>query len=458
MGTWNFTLNDTSPVFQYKPYSDGFGLSNGWQAGYSISGFNTQPGESGQGSSFHSTSFPGSSISLSFFGTGVSLSGQTNCTYEIILDGSQRAINSPSLNTLFSDYELDNIMHNITLIVQPSADNQALNFTGAQVTSAVSGSQRNPFSTRIDNQNTSVISYEGNWKNVTIPNIPFIFHETQNSGASTSLNFSGRAVEVRGQSNFNWWTYTATLDGTVYYMNASSWWIVPDALLFYHDGLDESVSHSLKLTNVADDGMSFALNSITTYQFEDMSSVSSSLPSPTTSGLHRKSIAGLVSGVVIGVVASVVFLAAVLFWFRRQKKRISSETRAHPNTSLRPYSSRALEMSEGPERALSHEPTVLFRDGRPFSHRRMETSSSLRLFGEHKCQPLSESPGQAISDSPRPSERVHSGPTHLAPNFTEPTDTVIVERLVDAVAERLAMRFGATALDTQTRPPSYSHV
>lgn len=139
--------------------ADGIGLSNGWQAWYSVSGFLTSPGEGpGKGNSYHVTSLQSASVQLSFFGTvslflmtilylnsffssskgtGISLAGLANCTYDVVLDGTQKTIGTPPFNTLFSEYDLDNGMHNISLISQSTSDDQILQFDGVQISSPI---------------------------------------------------------------------------------------------------------------------------------------------------------------------------------------------------------------------------------------------------------------------------------------------------------------------------------
>ena len=57
------------------------------------------------------------------------------------------------------------------------------------------------------------------------------------------------------------------LDGQTYAgFNASTWWIAPDAILFYQDGLDENVTHSINISNRA--AMDLTISSFTVYRFE----------------------------------------------------------------------------------------------------------------------------------------------------------------------------------------------
>lgn len=107
MSLWNFTIPDTSPILSYcqcpvlvasicslaylcvkstVPYgerlcevtlassynsgyiADGSDYHNGWQAWYTTSGFNTKPGDSPQGTSYHVTALTGAQITLQFYG------------------------------------------------------------------------------------------------------------------------------------------------------------------------------------------------------------------------------------------------------------------------------------------------------------------------------------------------------------------------------------------------------
>lgn len=70
-----------------------------------------------------------------------------------------------------------------------------------------------PLAEKINNQNVSVISYtSGAWQTQNDPQIPSrqdpsAYQQTNVFEASAWLNFTGRAVELRGESNWGWWTY-----------------------------------------------------------------------------------------------------------------------------------------------------------------------------------------------------------------------------------------------------------
>ncbi len=49
-------------------------------------------------------------------------------------------------------------------------------------------------------------------------------------------------------------------------MNASSVWLVPDDVLFYQDGLDEDVPHTLTVVNTGSNS-SLSLSAVDVYSF-----------------------------------------------------------------------------------------------------------------------------------------------------------------------------------------------
>lgn len=341
---WNYTLDDTSPVFKYSPYRDGYGDTQGWREAFTQSGFNTQPGEAGEGDSYHVTSLPGASVQLSFFGTGIRLFGVSNCSYDIFLDGSQMTVGALPYNILFSENDLIAIQHNITLVAHPDGSDQSVVFEGAQISSAASKSLT-PL--RVDNQNTSVISYSGDWETKYDPQIPSTenpspYFQTSSIDSSASMNFTGRAIEIRGESNWGWWIYTVELDGNLYQYNASSWWINPDAVLFYQDGLDEDSMHSLRIINSAGSGMNVALNSVTVYKSESFTTPNTSefpgSQSVPTSDTRAHLNSGQIAGIVIGSLFALVSIFITIMWFWRRRKENLGHLNGHPNSLLDPLS------------------------------------------------------------------------------------------------------------------------
>ncbi|KAH9949350.1 hypothetical protein B0H21DRAFT_129923 [Amylocystis lapponica] len=60
------------------------------------------------------------------------------------------------------------------------------------------------------------------------------YHRTTELGSSVAMNFTGGVgVAVNGTRNWGGWVYNVTLDGVSYQYNASTMWLIDDALLFY---------------------------------------------------------------------------------------------------------------------------------------------------------------------------------------------------------------------------------
>ncbi|TDL28167.1 hypothetical protein BD410DRAFT_348751 [Rickenella mellea] len=346
----NFTVDDTSPIFRYEPYSDGVGSNNGWQTWYSDSGFNSQPGEEGSGESFHLTSFNGANVSLNFFGSGITLFGRSNCSYNILVNGVLTPWNSTSApvdeDILFAASMLPLGDHSITLTVKSAGNDSSdqLWFDKAVVSADTGIMALN--TTVIDNQDRSTLSYSGSWSTYSDPQVPSAsnpspFHFTTTEGSATSMQFRGRAVAVHGKSSVGNGRYSVSLDGNVDTYNGSTFWMVPDALLYFQDGLDESEMHSLNITNL--DESEFSLNSITIYASRITESPSAS---------YGRSNIGIISGAVITVVTILIILGLYLWSklrFRGSKQRLSEISLSTRPPSRFSKSAKAFQTRDDPE-------------------------------------------------------------------------------------------------------------
>ncbi|KAL5534028.1 hypothetical protein ACEPAG_488 [Sanghuangporus baumii] len=282
----------------------------------------------GEGSSYHVTSLYDSSVQLSFFGTGISLYDMASCAYDVTLDGTQKISSSPPFNTLFNDYGLNEGVHSVTLIAQPFNEGQTLYDTSGP----------NPL--RIDDQNTFVIASQGNWtirqdSEVPTRENPTPFFLTQSGGASASMSFNGKAVEVRGINTWRWWDSVTLDEKTVSGINASSFWIIPDAVLFFQYGLNETLTHSLSITNSVGGGMNLALNSIALYQFRKSSStsISSSASSSSSAGAGQDNSESLSAGqtaeVFVGTFISAALITFAAFWLCIRRLRFQTDPAFH---------------------------------------------------------------------------------------------------------------------------------
>ncbi|KAF8201353.1 hypothetical protein K438DRAFT_1965849 [Mycena galopus ATCC 62051] len=339
MALWNYTIPDTSPILSYHPYADGFGLTKGWQTYYTVSGFNTQPGESSQGDSYHLTSLPGAEVSLEFYGTGVYLYGSANASYEVILDNDVQSLPVDSLpGVLYFNEDLSKNSHLVTLRVTNATGTQSVGFKGANVTSS---DQKIPTQVFHDNSD-SALSYVGNWTTSTVHGIPNSsvtepFHQTLDAGAAVTMNFSSSvAVGLYASTNLGHELYSVSLDnGAPQVYNGSTFWLVTDTVIFFQAGLDPDRTHTLNVTNMSQDAK-LTLSSIFTYEIGlDTSQTGPSPPSNSAGavgsspGVSSHSVkVGAIVGPIVGV--TILALLSTFLWLRFRKSRANEKTSVTP--------------------------------------------------------------------------------------------------------------------------------
>ncbi|KAJ7610922.1 hypothetical protein FB45DRAFT_1066100 [Roridomyces roridus] len=366
MALWNFTLDDTSTFFNYREFTstlskphfltsqvplleaDGSnsGLSNGWVPWYSDSGYLSSNGQGGSGTSYHRTSRSGASVSLTFHGTAVELYGISNGSYNVTLDNSPYQPQGITLidGLLASISNLIEGIHTVTLAAAPTSPSQQLAFDGAVVFTPLVNDQV-PTEAFYDNTDKTMLQYTGNWSSATAPDIPNAtvthpWQETFSAGASVSMDIALGAVglSLHGLADWGNWLYTSLDGGPTNTYNCSTFWKVPDALLYFQGGLDPSKNHTITLTNM-NDGMKLALNSMRLYRINvdaaapatsastsvpGSGSVSSSTP-PSASSTSRISAqhSSVKAGIIAGPIVAVVLLAFACIcysWWRRQSR------------------------------------------------------------------------------------------------------------------------------------------
>ncbi|EPQ60107.1 hypothetical protein GLOTRDRAFT_123864 [Gloeophyllum trabeum ATCC 11539] len=349
-GQYFFTIDDTSTALTYLPWGEGAG-GGGWKQYFTGSGYfqaGEDPGAAGQGQTYHVTGDGNSSVSFNFYGTGFTLFGTANCSYQVTVDSqTSDPQQQTSGDVLYTQPQLNQGMHYVTLTSQIAASSlELLMFDYVTVSNTLPDGATTMIPDVIDNSNTTALEYYGNWSVNTdhqIPNLqhPLPYHETKNEGSGVALTFSGAsAVAVNGTRNYGNWVYSVTLDGqSVASPNGSTWWIIPDALLYYQDGIDPNQTHTLNITNTSA-GENFWLNSITIYKPNSNtdvgvgSSISSSATSSSTSpassaaAVHHTTNAGAIAGGVIGGLAVLAVTIFALWWWLRSPRH------ANENKSL----------------------------------------------------------------------------------------------------------------------------
>ncbi|KAJ7109806.1 hypothetical protein C8R44DRAFT_883851 [Mycena epipterygia] len=359
LSLWNFTFDDTSPFLTYTPYANGSysGPANGWVPWYSGSGFISKNGDGGSGDSFHLTSLDGASVNLQFHGTAVYLYGTTNSSYQIMLDNISSFHVPPTSDLLLSLTGLAEGTHSVTLTARPTSSSQQLAFDRA-VISTPQVNNTTPAELFYDNTDTSMLKYSGKWSAANVGGIPNAsvshpWQETYHAGASVAMNIGIGAVGVSLWGLVDWgnWLYNVSIDGAESTHNGSTFWEVPDALLFYQGGLDPTTNHTVVLTDVSQQ-MKLALNSIRIYSIESAKNATSSgitganhkrekgdskkkkkkAPDATKSSTLAAYFA-VPTGVIAGAIIAVVVLALLcgFFWWRSRRNRSGPSLPSHHN-------------------------------------------------------------------------------------------------------------------------------
>ncbi|KAJ7269313.1 hypothetical protein B0H12DRAFT_1095189 [Mycena haematopus] len=470
LSLWNFTIDDTSPFLTYTPYADGSysGLDKGWEPWYTVSGFISANGEGGAGDSYHLTSLDGASVNLNFYGTAVYLYGTTNSSYDTTLDNKAYTHDTPSSNLLLSISDLEEGSHSVTLTARPTGPSQQLAFDRAVISTPLVNNQT-PTEAFYDNTDTTMLKYTGNWSSATAPGIPNAsvthpWQETFASGASVEMDIGAGAVGVSlwGMANWGNWIYSVSLDGTETACNGSTFWKVPDALLFYQGGLDPNTTHKITLTNTSPN-MKLALNSMRVYNVTLAQNIVTGTTSPslTTSTPsaeypHRSVSAGVIVGPIIAVL--VVGLVCGFLWWRFRRNH-GPPPIPIPNMMLNTagssrYTDQLPLASTGYLVSSTGYPVAT-----PLSSTIEPTSPSAtsayplpeaQVFGPPGASVVAWGPGLASNPSnkmrtPRPPPPPPSAPTGL--------DTPDVDRLIELIAQRIDR--GRGEVHDETSPPEY---
>ncbi|KAI0673625.1 hypothetical protein C8Q78DRAFT_1076611 [Trametes maxima] len=368
---WTVSIDDTSSFINYLPHGDG-GVgdwtSTGWQPWFSGSGgFIQSGGEYGSGTSMHLTAFSGAQLNFQFYGASVALYGQANCSYVVSVDGASNSLNPTNGPQLFKKDGMNEQMH--TLSLTASASNSSMfAFDRADVSRTIpEGSAGVPRPTIIPATDTGSLKYAGSWVRREDPNgqipskqDPGPYYEVTNGSASVSFSFQGSAVAVNGSRNWGSYTYDVALDGNSNSYNASTMWLIGDALLFYEDGLDPKKTHNVTVTPKVGGGQKFWFNSVTVYSAasdttngttpNDSGSTGGS--SPSSSGGKKTNVGAIVGGVVGGIAALLIFGGIFgLWWWRRRKQRQSTAAtaaRLSPFAVAQPPAAAAPSTDHGP--------------------------------------------------------------------------------------------------------------
>ena len=146
MSTLNVSIPDNSPIIQYYPYADG-SQQSGWNSSYT-SGRPWARDVIAEGTSYHVTSFPGASATLTFEGTDIWVWGQGDSSNYVVLcdQAIQPALSGTYTGLLGSCNDLAYGSHQVELRVTGnqatggSSTNQGIFFDGMTLQTEVGSS------------------------------------------------------------------------------------------------------------------------------------------------------------------------------------------------------------------------------------------------------------------------------------------------------------------------------
>ncbi|KAJ3486282.1 hypothetical protein NLI96_g4351 [Meripilus lineatus] len=353
MSDYNYTIDDSSSVLTFLPYSDG-SSSGGWQTWFSTAGFNKEGGQESIGDSRHTTAFPGASVTMTFHGTAIYLYGNATCTYEVTVDSQTYPQQIPTSDTvlLYSQTGLNPGKHSFNLTAHPDGNGaQSLFFDYAVFTDVIPGANAALIPLQIDNQDNTKLQYEGTWmtqRDAQIPNraSPKPYRETSMYRSNVSLTFNQAiAIAINGPRNWGHWVYNVFLDDELTQYNASTWWLIGNTTLYYQSGLNPNKTYTLNVAHEGDsEFFSFSLNDITVWTVgsSDQTTVSSSKtidtppssppsqPSLSSSSSGSRNHVGVIVGPVIAAIAVIVGVIVLLFYRARTRRKATESNDVGP--------------------------------------------------------------------------------------------------------------------------------
>ncbi|KAH7102325.1 hypothetical protein BKA62DRAFT_700059 [Auriculariales sp. MPI-PUGE-AT-0066] len=344
--TWTFTLPATSPAIRYTPLGAGADArrdpSKSWVIGTDKLGLGTADTTSGttaNGQTYYTTSVSGASFTLAFYGTGIALFGTSNATYAVSMD------NEPvhfvkTRDTLLQQDELQLRDHFLTFTVGNDASASKMVQFEYAVVSTSSPSALESTMLSID---ASEVALNGAWTPKSIPEVPKYVSTTEYMAGITLTVSNARAIAVHAFLTYGSYLYGVELDGEQVFppslsttpgnqtnFDGTSFWLVPDTVLYFKDDLDTSKQHTLRLTNLGDrpDWYAFRVTSFEVWHVAGATTGSSNTtsqsrdPAPQdvstvkSSGLSSGTIAGIVISIILGLILATL---AILYLIRRRR-------------------------------------------------------------------------------------------------------------------------------------------
>jgi hypothetical protein len=343
MASFNLTVEDSSPLISY---------SGSW----SDSPQNDTSLASYSGSSYHTTSAPGATANISFYGTGITIYGghrENYGTYQISVDNqnitSQSSAGQDAFQQVLGSVSgLSNGRHFATL-TSTSSSPIDIDFCQVQTEVGESGSQLSK-STIDDTDPSFTYTPQSEWsvneKDYFMNNT---LHYTSSAGASASVSFSGEAVALYGTVSQDHADIRLSLDGNTVTFGAGSNGFASSlhsqvcmVLLYYIQGLG-SDQHTLSVTAdpVTGSGPFIDVDAIVVYSTSAGSADTPNSPAPSSSGSQdsssNRSTKAMIGGIVGGLVGFILLLALLFLLLRwRHRRRQGQDGMRSPITPTLP--------------------------------------------------------------------------------------------------------------------------
>ncbi|KZT56051.1 hypothetical protein CALCODRAFT_497846 [Calocera cornea HHB12733] len=357
---YNITLSSSSPVFQYQPYRDG-APTQGWNASYTGTTVWDPNNPWGTGVPYRKTMFEGSIVSIDFVGTAIYLCfTHTSSSYTFAVD--QRPLPTAgdptdpacapygsAVGSMVMAQNLTDSPHTAVLELSVGDWSSGFDFFGGVVTVSAgdAGNTLLPLH-YIDNDDPSwtylpqaaATGEGGQWYNSlnrTSGDWGSDREVTCDYGPGTTASYTfgnATAFYLLGGVQSNTLGYTITFDGVPSTYNASSFFIVPQQVLFFRGALDPSTNHTLTLADYSAQGGASAGGCVNLDALVVVSSTppvggnstasgsstgSSSTPTSTPSSSSVP--AGAIAGGVVGGLALLALLALVAWLLLRRHRR-----------------------------------------------------------------------------------------------------------------------------------------
>ncbi|TFK54509.1 hypothetical protein OE88DRAFT_1733160 [Heliocybe sulcata] len=336
MASFNVSLEDSSPLISYAPVG-----------AWTDSPENDPLVQSYSASSFHTTSVPSATATITFNGTGIWVFGAQRPdygSYTLAIDGQTTSNGDANAQTPTFRQALagaSNLpMGTHTAVVTNTGSGTGLDIDNIIFETEIGSSGQTVSNQTIDDAAPQITYSDTDWSaNTGETYIDNTLHFTQNGGATASITFSGEAVAIYGTVSPDHSDFSVAIDGNTATSSAGGGGMArvlhAQTLLYFANGLGPG-EHNLVLTadpeqsGQSDTGTFMDLDAMTVYSATGSAGDSGdSQKQPATNdpssasaqgGLSSKTVA-IIAGVASGVFILLAVAIGLFFTWRRHVRR-----------------------------------------------------------------------------------------------------------------------------------------